>query len=107
MFNKDAVEWFGQFICRAFLDVFLENKQPQIVLQIDIKEAKQQIRIVVLDNTKHVLSKEQISEKISALKQKQTDVGFSYTAEGLRVIIVPEEMTLLSGGIAPFGTGAG
>lgn len=120
-FGKDIVEFFGNFICSSFLDIFLENKLPQVVLELSadvlgreaydsmkgVGRIKQRMRIVVLDNSQVVMSKEDISRRIADLQSRKTDVGFSYTSDGLRIIVVPESITYLTGAGAPFGAGQG
>jgi len=112
-FSSKIVDFFGNLICNGFLGVFLENKQPQVVFEMSMSDLgkegriKQQLRIVMLDNTQNILSKESIAEKIKALQSKKTDVGFSYTADGLRIIVVPEDMTHYMSPGAPFGTPRG
>ena len=127
-FKQSTIEFFGNIVCSCFVDIFTQNKMPQIIFQMSIDDTglkgvppgmkeptqekrriKQQVRFVMLDNSQTVLTKEEINGKIRALQTKQTDVGFSYTSEGLRIIVVPENMTHLMPSTpgVPFGTPQG
>ncbi len=108
-YNKQSVEFFGNLVCAGFYDIFVEHKQPQVVFQMEVNGATKQIRVVMIDNWQHVLTKEDIADKIADIQSRKTDVGFSYTSDGLRIIIVPEEMSIMQPGApgVPFGTGRG
>lgn len=109
-FDKEAVEYYGQLFMAAMLDVLTENKMPQLVLQASgiADRPSQFLRFVMLDNTPQTLTPEQIKEKIAKLKNTPgSDVGFSYVAEGVRVIIVPESMTTGLHPLVPVGTPQG
>lgn len=127
-FSSKIVDFLGNLVCSCFMDIFCESKMPFIVFEMsmdmmglqgkvpgghapteEVRKIKQRVRLVLLDERQNVLTKEEIAKKINDLQTKKTDVGFSYTSNGLRIVVMPEEMTLLMPGTpgVPFGTGAG
>jgi len=106
-FNEKLVEWAGQLFCSGIMDIVSEKKMPQVVFKLDQGSVKQ-IRWVMLDNRKVEMSKEEIQNRMSALKAAPgKDVGFSYTKDGIRVIVVPEDMSIFPVVGAPLGTPMG
>ena len=105
-FNKELIDYLGNVACACIADIVVENKMPQIVLSTGIEP--KQIRMVMLNNDSKQMSKEEIVERLKALKAiPGKDVGFSYTQDGVRVICVPEEMSIHPVMGAPLGTPRG
>lgn len=106
-FNPELVQYLGSISCACIADIIVENRMPQILFSTGVNSVKQ-IRMVLLDNEPETLTKEQIVKKIEALKAAPgKDNGFSYTQDNIRVIIVPEEMSIHPVLGAPLGTPQG
>lgn len=106
-YNPKLVEDMGTFIAAGIADIVALNKMPQLMLKLDGGWVDK-VRIVMLNNLPIQMNKEEIAKRIYELKAAPgKDIGFSYTANGVRVIIVPEEMTITPVLGAPLGTPSG
>lgn len=106
MFNQEFIQWAGRLFAAAIMDVIVEKKLPQ--LQLSTGKGTPNVRFIMLDDTPVTMTKEEIQQKISQLKAVPgKDVGFSYVSEGLRIIVVPEAMSMQPVIGTPLGTPQG
>lgn len=106
-YNPKMVESMGNLVCASIADVLIERKMPQVLLGMS-EGAVKQVRMVLLDNRQIKMEKNEIQNRVAALKATPgKDIGFSYTDGHVRVIVVPEEMSIFPVLGAPLGTPRG